>query len=143
MKLGCVYLCVGDIQKSLEFYKQLLQQEPTHQNEDRWIQFDIGHTLALYNAQYDENRMHSSQNISQYYNQQYQEDFHIEKQHDNNNIVLNFVVDNLNEEYDRIKSLQIGEISPLYYVNIAHPYWYFTIKDPDGNECEITGAYYE
>lgn len=29
MKLGCVYLCVADIHKSLDFYTKLLQQEPT------------------------------------------------------------------------------------------------------------------
>ncbi|WP_028044436.1 VOC family protein [Candidatus Stoquefichus massiliensis] len=143
MKLGCIYLCVGNIQKSLEFYKQLLQQEPTHQNEDRWIQFNIGNTFALYNGQYDEEIMHSSQDISQYFNYEYQKDFDNASHHYNNNIVLNFVVDNLNEEYKRIKSLDIGKVSHLYYVNITQPYWYFTIEDPDGNQCEITGAYYE
>lgn len=143
MKLECVYLCVADIHKSLDFYKKLLLQEPVYQNEDRWIQFDIGHHLALYNAHYDEELMHSTPMISEHYNRQYQKDFDIPNHHYNNNVVLNFVVDDLNKEYHRIKSLQIGEISPLYYVNIAKPYWYFTIIDPDGNECEITGAYHE
>lgn len=143
MKLGCVYLCVADIHKSLDFYTKLLQQEPTYQNDNRWIQFNIGHNLALYNARYDEEVMHTSQMISQHYNHQYQKDFNIPSHHYNNNIVLNFVVDDLNEEYERIKSLQIGVVSPLYYVHIANPYWYFTVIDPDGNECEITGTYHE
>lgn len=143
MKLGCVYLCVADIHKSLDFYTKLLQQEPTYQNDNRWIQFDIGYNLALYNARYDEEVMHTSQMVSQHYNHQYQKDFNIPRHHFNNNIVLNFVVDDLNEEYERIKSLQIGVVSPLYYVHIANPYWYFTVIDPDGNECEITGTYHE
>lgn len=143
MKLGCVYLCVADIHKSLDFYTKLLQQEPTYQNDNRWIQFDIGYNLALYNARYDEEVIHTSQMVSQHYNHQYQKDFNIPRHHFNNNIVLNFVVDDLNEEYERIKSLQIGVVSPLYYVHIANPYWYFTVIDPDGNECEITGTYHE
>ncbi len=42
---------------------------------------------------------------------------------------------------NELKKLKIGAVSELLFVNIHMPYWYFTIKDPDGNEIEITGNY--
>lgn len=47
----------------------------------------------------------------------------------------------LHAEYERLKSLQISSLSPLYYVSITMPYWYFNITDPEGNVLEITGPY--
>ena len=44
-------------------------------------------------------------------------------------------------EYERLKSLQVSSLSPLYYVSITMPYWYFNISDPEGNVLEITGPY--
>lgn len=35
MKLGTTYICVQDIEKSLHFYKLLLQQEPLYCSGDR------------------------------------------------------------------------------------------------------------
>ena len=52
MKLETTYICVSDINKSLDFYRQLLNQEPLYVNEDRWITFDCGNFLSLYNAKY-------------------------------------------------------------------------------------------
>ena len=49
MRLGTTYICVEDIEKSLNFYKLLLQKEPLYCNDDRWIVFDCGNQLALYN----------------------------------------------------------------------------------------------
>lgn len=54
-------------------------------------------------------------------------------------VVFNFVVEDINAEYERLKSLNI-EVSQRMYVNILKPYWYFTVYDPDGNELEITGV---
>ncbi len=34
MKLGTTYICVENIEKSLNFYKQLLQKEPIYSNDD-------------------------------------------------------------------------------------------------------------
>ena len=42
------------MEKSLNFYKLLLQKEPLYCNDDRWIAFDCGNQLALYNKKYDE-----------------------------------------------------------------------------------------
>lgn len=44
-----------------------------------------------------------------------------------------------------IKRLQIEQIhiTPIRYINVFSPYWYFTFMDPDGNPVEVTGEYIE
>ena len=49
MRLSTTYICVKDVEKSLQFYKFFLQKEPLYQNDNRWIVFDCGNLLALYN----------------------------------------------------------------------------------------------
>lgn len=140
MTLGTTYICVNDMQKSLAFYKLLLQKEPLYANEDRWITFDCGNFLSLYNKHYDEKIVSKEEN--EYFNQAYINDFFIDKGAPQNNIViLNFEVDDLKQEYERLLALDIGKVSEIMYVNIHMPYWYFNIEDPDGNTIEITGKY--
>ena len=77
------------------------------------------------------------------YNDAYIKDFNKEQNIKMNNIItLNFYTEDLNTEYSRIKVLNIGEISDIMYVNITEPYYYFTIKDPEGNLLEICGESY-
>ena len=56
----------------------------------------------------------------------------------NNVVVLNFVVEDLQAEYERITKLGIGEVSEIMYIGVNVPYWYFNVTDPDGNVIEIT-----
>lgn len=138
MNLGTTYICVDDMQKSLAFYKALLQKEPLYANEDRWITFDCGNTLSLYNKHYDEKII--SREPDEHFNQAYIDDFFADKgQARNNIIILNFEVDDLKQEHERLLDLNIGKVSDLMYVNVHMPYWYFNIEDPDGNIIEITG----
>lgn len=58
-----------------------------------------------------------------------------------NNAILNFNVTDLNAEYQRIKSLNIGAVSEIFYINVVRPYYCFMLEDPDGNLIEITGDY--
>lgn len=55
--------------------------------------------------------------------------------------VLNFWVEDLKKEYNRLKALNIGEMTEIRKVNEG--YYYFHLKDPDQNVCEITGTYDE
>ncbi|MCM1132584.1 MAG: VOC family protein [Ruminococcus flavefaciens] len=138
MKLCTVYIMVNDIEKSVDFYRQLLQEEPLYSNDDRWVQFS--NHIALYNYRYDKKIMEgdSSGNFSQ----TYIEDFNKSKENPKNDIVVfNFETEDLKKEYQRLKNLNIGEVSDLMYVNVHMPYWYFNITDPDGNVIEITGQY--
>ncbi len=140
MKLGTTYICVNDIEKSLKFYRLLLQQEPSYCNDDRWIAFDCGNQIALYNKKYDEKLLKESNGI--HFNQAYIDDFFKKDNTKRNNIVIfNFEVENLKSEYERIKSLGIGKVSEIMYVNVHMPYYYFNVIDPDGNILEITGNF--
>lgn len=138
MTLGTMYIFVGDLDKSIEFYRLLLQEEPLYANDDRWVQFS--NKIALYNKAYDEKII--GREPSGKFNQAYLNDFYKSNGTPKNNLVVfNFVVDDLKYEYQRLKSLNIGEVSELMYVNVHMPYWYFNIIDPDGNVLEITGRY--
>jgi len=53
--------------------------------------------------------------------------------------VLNFWVDDLQREYDRLKELEIGEMTEI--IKVHDGYYYFNVLDPDKNVCEITGGY--
>lgn len=59
----------------------------------------------------------------------------------NNIVIFNFEVEDLKNEYERIKSLKIGNVSKIMFVNVHMPYYYFHVIDPDENICEITGHY--
>ncbi len=138
MTLGTMYIFVGDVKKSIEFYKLLLQEEPWHANDDRWVQFS--NKIALYNKAYDEKII--DQEPNERFNQAYINDFYKNTGTPKNNLVVfNFEVDDLKYEYERLKNLNIGDVSELMYVNVHMPYWYFNIIDPDGNVLEITGPY--
>ena len=140
IRLGTTYICVKTMEKSINFYKLLLQQDPIYMNEERWVTFKCGQTVSLYNKEYDQKIIENHK----YFNQAYIDDFFIEDDEKKNNImILNFEVDNLKAEYERLLSLNIGEVSKLMYVNVHMPYWYFNIKDPDGNILEITGDFEE
>ena len=140
MKLGTTYICTQDIEKSLHFYKLLLQQEPLYCNADRWIAFDCGNHLALYNKKYDEKLLKESDEV--HFNQAYIDDFWKEDPCKKNNIIiLNFEVEDLKSEHQRIRQLGIGTVSEIMYVNVHSPYYYFNVTDPDGNLLEITGNY--
>ncbi|MBR1854196.1 MAG: VOC family protein [Lachnospiraceae bacterium] len=144
MKLATVYIIVDDLEKSVDFYRQLLQEEPLYANGDRWVQFS--NYVALYNYRYDEkiinNEIILESDGRKTYNQAYIDNFKQTKANPQNNIVvLNFEVEDLKKEYQRLKAMKIGEVSELMYVNVYMPYWYFNITDPDGNILEITGRY--
>lgn len=140
IKLGTTYICTQNIEESLHFYKLLLQQEPLYCNGDRWIAFDCGNQLALYNKKYDEKLLKESDEV--HFNQAYIDDFWKEDPRKKNNIIiLNFEVEDLKSEHQRIRQLGIGKVSEIMYVNVRSPYYYFNVTDPDDNLLEITGNY--
>lgn len=138
MVLGTTYIFVNDIKKSIDFYCKLLQEHPIKANDDRWVQFS--NKIALYNKSYDAKIIGKEPN--ERFNQAYIDDFYKDTGTPKNNLVVfNFDVEDLKSEHERLKELNIGEVSELMYVNVHMPYWYFNITDPDGNTLEITGKY--
>lgn len=141
LKLGSTYLIVQDMNKSIAFYEALLQMKVSEQTYDRWAQFNFGNCIALYNPKYDEKLIKSGENLEVHYNNELLKYYKNSEVRYGNNIVLNFFVDNLNTEYERVKELDIGKVTDILYVNISSPYYYFLLEDPNGNTIEITGKY--
>lgn len=143
LELGSTYLLVNDMEKSICFYEHLLEMKVTSQNFNRWAQFNFrGKCIALMNQKYDEERIKKRVNLEGVYSEEYLKYYANFKIAYGNNLVLNFYVDNLNGEYERLKNLNIGKVSPIMYLNVASPYYFFLIEDPDGNQLEITGNYF-
>ena len=87
IRLGTTYICVKNMEKSINFYKLLLQQDPIYMNEERWVTFKCGQTVSLYNKEYDQKIIENHK----YFNQAYIYDFFIEDDEKKNNImILNF-----------------------------------------------------
>lgn len=139
------YLIVKDMAASIAFYKAYFGEDPTCYSPGRFVNFDAGNTsLSLYNPEYDENLIESGADLSEHYNKAYLDASLGGKCNPakyGNNVVLNVGVPDLAAEYERVKALNIGAVSKIMYVNIAAPYYFFTICDPDGNCLEITGSY--
>lgn len=56
-------------------------------------------------------------------------------------VFINLGVEDLDKEYQRILELGIGtNLTPIRYLHVFSPYWYFTFLDPDGNPIEIAGG---
>jgi lactoylglutathione lyase len=142
LHLGSTYLIVKDMQKSIEFYEKLLNMRVSAQAYNRWAQFNFdGKCIALYNCDYDTQMLERKMDLGFHYNKQYIKYFKERSISYGNNMVLNFWVENLNDEYSRVKALSIGEVSEIMYVNISSPYYFFVLDGPDGNTIEITGYY--
>lgn len=144
MKLISAYIETEDFNKSINFYKKVLQIEPIVFCENRWVEFELGNKIALYNKKFDEQKIKNNSNIEENYNKAYIDDFNSKKSDKKNNIVtFNFYTENLKDEYKRIKKLKICDVSEVMYVNILEPYYYFNVSDPDGNLLEICSDKYE
>ena len=142
LELGSTYLIVKDIEKSITFYEKLLDMKVSSQNHNRWAQFNFGNScIALWNPKYDEERIKNEDDLEGIYSEEYLEYKRNNEIKYGNNFVLNFYIDDLRAEHDRIKELDIGEVSDIMYINVAGPYYLFMLEDPDGNQIEITGNY--
>ena len=141
------YLIVKDMSASLAFYKAYFGTEPSGGRPERFAIFNTDNgNLALYDPKYDEELIASGADLSKHYNKAYLDTGLGIKNNPakyGNNVILNIGVDDLTAEYERVKSLGVGTASEIMYVNIAMPYYFFTIYDPDGNCLEITGGYEE
>lgn len=138
MELCCTYIETNKFEEVKSFYEKILQIKPNIYTKNRWIEFECGNKLSIYNKKFDEEKINSDNNV--YYNEAYIRDFNKKQEKKVNNIItLNFYTEDLKQEYTRIKKLHIGEVSEIMYVNITEPYYYFTVKDPEGNLLEICG----
>ena len=120
--LGSIYLIARDFEKSITFYEKLLSMTVSTRNcGNKFAEFFFDNKcLALMN----ENNLQGHR----YEDGDYK-------------FVLNFWVEDLKKEYNRLKDLNIGRMTELKKVHEG--YFYFHIFDPDNNVCEVTGGYQE
>ena len=120
LHLGSIYLMVKDFQKSIDFYEKFLSMRVSTINPDKFAEF------------YFDNKNISLMNEANFPGHDYSGS-------GDNKFVLNFYIEDLQLEYDRVKSLNIGRVTEIKQ---AHPmYWFFHLLDPDDNYIEITGGY--
>ena len=137
MELYSTYIESDKFDEVVEFYEKIFQVKGNVYTKNRWIEFDFGNKLAIYNRLYDEEKIRN-EDLKDCYNDEYIKNFNIDRGEKKNNIVtFNFYTSNLKEEYERIKKLNICNMSEIMYVNITEPYYYFNIFDPEGNTIEI------
>lgn len=144
MRCGSIYLVVKDFNKSLDFYEKLLDMEVSSRNGERFAVFNNdGLNICLFNGCYDAEHPEQMETIGESY-PIYDDSLAIVNSENNRKIFINLGVHDLRKEYDRIVSLgNADELTPIRYLNVFSPYWYFTFMDPDGNPIEITGGYQE
>lgn len=122
LHLGSIYLVVKDFEKSVGFYEKFLEQQVADrcQSGNQFVEFYIDDKcLSIMNEEHIEG--HCTQRESPY------------------KFVQNYWVEDLQMEYERVKALDIGEVTEIRNV---HPgYYYFHLMDPDNNVIEVTGGY--
>lgn len=118
--LGSIYLIVRDFEQSISFYEKLLAMTVSTRN--------CGNKFAEF---YFDNKCLALMNESNLPGHHYVDGDY--------KFVLNFWVEDLRKEYNRLKQLNIGKMTEIRKVNEG--YYYFHILDPDHNVCEITGGF--
>lgn len=144
MKYGSIYLVVRDFDKSVSFYEKVLEKKASAVNGKRFAIFNCnGLTLCLMNGYYDsENRQQVRTKGDSWEIYDYLDE--IADSSNSRKVFINLAVDDLRAEYGRIKDLGVArQLTPIRFIQVFSPYWYFTFMDPDGNPIEITGEYEE
>lgn len=144
MRYGSVYLVVRDFDRSVSFYERVLDMKVSAANGKRFAMFNNeGLNLCLMNGYYDEQNRSRVITKGDYW-EVYDNHGKIADSDNSRKVFINLGVEDLRAEYERIKSLGIAEqLTPIRYIEVFSPYWYFTFMDPDGNPIEIAGGYTE
>lgn len=139
---GSVYLVVRDFEKSVEFYKQLLERDISGRNKTRFAIFNAGSLcLCLMNGRYDAENPEQIQCAGEY-SPLYDDYLAVAESPNSRKVVINLGTPDSKAEYERVKGLHIGSnMTEIRYINAGTPYWFFCLSDPDGNVIEITGGY--
>jgi len=141
---GSIYIVARDFDKSVRFYKLLLERDVSAQNRNRFAIFNIERLcLSIMNGYFDFDNPDKVTTKGKRY-EEYDDYVKIAEAKNTGKIVINLSADDLKKEYDRIRELDIGsKLTEIRYINARNPYYYFSMKDPDDNTIEITGPYDE
>lgn len=121
LHLGSIYLIVKNFEKSIKFYEKLLSMKVSTRN--------CGNTFAEF---FFDNKCLALMNQTNLLGHNCTDDGDYK-------FVLNFWVEDLFVEFNRLKHLNIGELTEI--TKIHDSYYYIHLKDPDNNIIEITGSY--
>lgn len=142
MRSGSVYLVVRDFEKSLDFYEKALEMKVSALNGNRFAMFhNDGLNICLMNGYYD---MQNPEHVIRQgaYVPEYDDQHLIADAQNTRKVFINLYAADLQAEHERIQRLGIaGGLTPIRYIEVFSPYWYFTYQDPDGNPIEVTGGY--
>ena len=116
----------------------------TATNGKRFAMFNnTGLNLCLLNGYYDDKFPEQKETKGPKYDE-YDNVSAIANANNTKKVFINLGVEDLDEEYQRLVDLGIGiNMTPIRYLNVFSPYWYFTFMDPDGNPIEIAGGHKE
>lgn len=144
MRQGSIYLVVKDFDKSLDFYEKVLDMKVSATNGKRFAMFHYtGLNLCLLNGYYDDQFPEQKETKGPIYDE-YDNMSAIANANNTKKVFINLGVEDLDKEYQRLVDLRIGiNMTPIRYLNVFSPYWYFTFMDPDGNPIEIAGGHKE
>ncbi len=123
LHLGSIYLIVKDFERSVEFYEKFLDVKVGDRcrSGNKFVSFYFDNKcISLMN---ESNLIGHCTDLSSPYK-----------------FVQNYWVEDLLTEYERVKKLNIGEVTEI---REAYPtYNYFHLTDPDNNIIEVTGGYH-
>ena len=144
MRYASIYLIVKDFDKSVSFYEKAFDRKVSAARGKRFAIFDMkGLCLCLMNGYYDSEHPDQVVTKGEYW-EIYDNQSEIANSINTRKVFINLGVEDLKEEYNRIKGLGIAtQMTGIRFINVFSPYWYFTFMDPDGNPIEITGNYTE
>ena len=144
MRYGSIYLVVRDFDKSVSFYEKILDMKVSATNGKRFAMFNNeGLNLCLMNGYYDDENRSEVVTKGDYW-EVYDNHSKIADSDNTRKVFINLGVEDLRVEYERIKGLGIVEqLTPIRFIEVFSPYWYFTFMDPDGNPIEVAGGYTE
>lgn len=121
MKIDNFYFVVQDISKSIEFYKELFEENPTNITENRWADWKNENNQVYFGI--------ISEEATGY------------KRVKGNNGVLGLYTDDILKAFEKCKKIGAKILyEPETIPNSEDNYTCFAIEDLDGNKIEI--AYY-
>lgn len=121
-KVADTYLKVKDMDRAVSFYEAFLGVKSEYRYEDRWT--SITDRLGLYNPSYDvENDVPMTE---------YDRNPRL-----GNNVVVVFDSEDIDTDYERVKSLGVTGLTDMVEINLMAPYRFFQFQDPEGNIVEV------
>ncbi len=121
-KVADTYLKVKDMDRAVSFYEAFMGIKAAYRYEDRWA--SITDRLGLYNPSYDvENDVPMTE---------YDRNPRL-----GNNVVVVFDSEDIDTDYERVKSLGVTGLTEVVEINLMAPYRFFQFQDPEGNIVEV------